>query len=270
MAHQHRVVARRVAVVGVPVGVNDLVVGPAGVVAVVDGAEVLPGGSVLQAGAVGGADVVVGPLAAFGRQFDFCSPPFPVFSMSAAKASISSPETTAVSTSSTPPLLGAVLAETAISQGLPVLTSETHGMAQRGGVVISHFKAGAFASPLVRPGKADLLLLLKGENLAIHRHFLKPGGTVIMNAREVPADHGDQEILAVDADGLALKVGNPQAVNLILLGFALTIRGRERLFCTGHDIVGVMERKLTEKGKLLAASLRALEVGMEEGRGRRC
>lgn len=158
-----------------------------------------------------------------------------------------------------------LLAETAIQKGMPVLTSETHGMAQRGGVVISHFKAGGFASPLVRPGKADLLLLLKGENLAIHRHFLKPGGTVIMNAREVPADRGELEVLAVDADGLALKLGNPQVVNLILLGFALTARGRERLFCAGHDVVEVIKRKLAEKGKLLAASLRALEAGMGEG-----
>lgn len=159
-----------------------------------------------------------------------------------------------------------LLAETAIQKGMPVLTSETHGMAQRGGVVISHFKAGDFASPLVRPGKADLLLLLKGENLAIHRHFLKPGGTVIMNAREVPADRGGLEILTVDADSLALGLGNPQAVNLILLGFALNAQGRERLFCTGRDVVGVMEQRLAEKGKMLAASLRALEAGMGEGK----
>ena len=62
-----------------------------------------------------------------------------------------------------------LLAETAIAAGMPVLTSETHGMAQRGGIVISHLKVGEYTSPLVRPGQADGLLSLKGETVALHR-----------------------------------------------------------------------------------------------------
>ena len=45
-----------------------------------------------------------------------------------------------------------LLAEAAIARGLPVLTSETHGMAQRGGSVVSHLKVGDFSSPLIRSG----------------------------------------------------------------------------------------------------------------------
>ena len=37
-----------------------------------------------------------------------------------------------------------LMAEAAIKKGLSVLTSETHGMAQRGGTVLSHIKAGNF------------------------------------------------------------------------------------------------------------------------------
>jgi len=48
-----------------------------------------------------------------------------------------------------------LLADAAIDKGLPVFTSETHGMAQRGGTVISHLKVGDFSSPLIRPGHAD-------------------------------------------------------------------------------------------------------------------
>ena len=40
-----------------------------------------------------------------------------------------------------------LLAEAAIAGGLPVLSSETHGMAQRGGIVVSHLKVGGFAGP---------------------------------------------------------------------------------------------------------------------------
>ena len=46
-----------------------------------------------------------------------------------------------------------ILAEAAIERGMEVLTSETHGMAMRGGTVISHVKAGPFTSPLIRTGR---------------------------------------------------------------------------------------------------------------------
>ncbi len=157
-----------------------------------------------------------------------------------------------------------LLAEAAIDRGMPVLTSETHGMAQRGGVVISHLKAGPFTSPLVRPGKADLLLLLKGGNLPLHRHFLKPGGLVIVNGTGLPSV-ADLDVRAIDADRLALELANPQGVNLILLGFALAVAGREKLFCSHRDIRAVLERRLAEKGRLLAVSLRALEAGIRAG-----
>ena len=53
-----------------------------------------------------------------------------------------------------------LLAEAALALGVPVLTSETHGMAQRGGTVISMVKAGDFRGPLVPPGPPDLGLFL--------------------------------------------------------------------------------------------------------------
>ena len=69
-----------------------------------------------------------------------------------------------------------LMAEAAIYKGLPVLTAETHGMAQRGGIVMSHLKVGGFSSPLIRPGKADMLLLLHEENLEGHLYYLAPWG----------------------------------------------------------------------------------------------
>jgi len=69
-----------------------------------------------------------------------------------------------------------LLAEAAIARGLPVFTCETHGMAQRGGTVVSHLKVGEFYSPLIRAGQADGMLVLKSENLAQHGVFLKPSG----------------------------------------------------------------------------------------------
>ena len=77
-----------------------------------------------------------------------------------------------------------LLAEAAINKGLAVFTSETHGMAQRGGTVLSHFKVGSYTSPLIRPAQADGLLALRAENLAQHGGFLKDNGWIIANGQD--------------------------------------------------------------------------------------
>jgi len=164
--------------------------------------------------------------------------------------------------------LSRLLAEAAIAGGFPVLTSETHGMAQRGGVVVSHLKVGGFDSPLVRTGRADLLLVLKEENVALHRPFLADGGTLVVNAA-VPPDAGSgARVHAIDADALALSTGAPQAVNLILLGFALSRVGGgtgSGFFCTAGEIREALSRRHGAGGERLSASLSALDLGIAHG-----
>ena len=164
--------------------------------------------------------------------------------------------------------LSRLLAEAAIAGGLPVLTSETHGMAQRGGVVVSHLKVGGFDSPLVRTGRADLLLALKEENVPLHREFLADGADLVVNA-PVPPDAGPRVRLhAVDADALALAAGVPHAVNLILLGFALARIGGGSaggFFCSAGEIRDALSRRQGAGGSRLAASLAAFDLGISHG-----
>ena len=148
-----------------------------------------------------------------------------------------------------------ILAETAIAKGLPVLTSETHGMAQRGGIVISHLKIGEFSSPLVRPGHADGLIALKAGNVQLHRSFIKPDGWIVANAGDA---FSLTEAATIDADTIALHLGNPQAVNLVVLGRALSTG---RLFCTPDELDRVIRRKLRDKPSLLEGALAALNAG---------
>ena len=160
-----------------------------------------------------------------------------------------------------------LLAEAAINKGFPVFTSETHGMAQRGGTVVSHLKVGDFFSPLIRPFQADGLLALKAENLPQHGDYLKPDAWAVINgpsqASEISA------IFFADADALAQKIGNPKSVNLVLLGFALsklsqTVENRKSLFCSFENIKAVLEKRLTDKKKMLEASLEAIETGFNK------
>ena len=157
-----------------------------------------------------------------------------------------------------------LLAEVAIAKGLPVLTSETHGMAQRGGIVVSHLKVGGFASPLVRPAQADVLVSLKPETVALHLHFLKESGFIATNARDAMPEAAPWPTAAVDADTLALSLGDPQAVNLIVLGRALREAGR--LFCTAEEAEQVIRHRMAGKEKQLARALAAFEAGLGQGK----
>ena len=158
-----------------------------------------------------------------------------------------------------------LMAEAAIRKGLPVLTSETHGMAQRGGTVISHLKVGAYTSPLIRTGQADVLLAMKDEGAAQHGHYLHRDGWAVVNGAALA-----QGWRQLDADGLAHQIGNPRAVNLVVLGYALAW-GADRdatgggLFCTREDIHQVLEVRLDKRPEMRAASLRALDAGYAFG-----
>lgn len=163
-----------------------------------------------------------------------------------------------------------ILADAAILRGLRVLTSETHGMAQRGGVVVSHLKAGDFRSPLIREGHADGIIVLREENLAAHGRFLRPGGWAVVSARETPGSRFAFPVHAVDSEGIAQRAGNPQGANLVLLGFTLARMGAAEdgglIFCHAREVREAISRRFEGKGSLLAASLEALDLGMSHGK----
>ena len=155
-----------------------------------------------------------------------------------------------------------LLAEAAIAKGYPVLTSETHGMAQRGGTVVSHLKVGDFSSPLIRPLSADGLLALKPVSLAQHGDFVKPGGWVVINSGDGLPLRENVRIIPVDADRLAASIGNLKAVNLIMLGAALAaLSGSGRLFCSLEDIHAVLSGPVSGPSSKLEKFSAAIEAG---------
>lgn len=107
-----------------------------------------------------------------------------------------------------------VLAEGAWRQGIPVISTETHGMAQRGGSVISQLKLGEFMSPMISFREADLLIATSEKEAERVKGYLRPGGLMVVNSKKKAPLH-------VDALPLAQKIGNPRGANVILLGFAL-------------------------------------------------
>lgn len=159
-----------------------------------------------------------------------------------------------------------LLAEAAIYKQLHVFTSETHGMAQRGGTVISHLKVGNFSSPLILPAEADGILALKAENMTQHGAFLKAGAWAAVNSPESIDGNDTITTFCLDADTVARNINNLRAVNLIMLGFTLSRvnqdpAGQNHLFCSIEDIFTVVKARLAHRKEMLDASLKALETG---------
>jgi indolepyruvate ferredoxin oxidoreductase, beta subunit len=145
-----------------------------------------------------------------------------------------------------------LLAETALALGHAVMISETHGMAQRGGNVISHLKVGGsnIISPLIRPSRADVFLGLHPDSFMVHGFYLKPGGEAFCNGI------GGESAHTLDAGGLAADLGAPVIANLVLLGFA-TASGF--LFCKPEDLEAQLARF---GGKRQELNLKAFRAGM--------
>ncbi len=148
-----------------------------------------------------------------------------------------------------------VLAEAAAIAGHEVITTETHGMAQRGGSVLSTVKVGPFRGPLIGSGEAEVALFLHADNVPVHGHYLRPGGVALVNATtRLPQP-------AVDADGIAAKAGEPRAANLALLGCAVAKR---MLFGDTALFEGAI--RATTRPKYLDRNLAAFRAGIEAGR----
>jgi indolepyruvate ferredoxin oxidoreductase beta subunit len=134
-------------------------------------------------------------------------------------------------------LASKVLAESALACGMDVKQNEVHGMAQRGGSVISFIRIGErIYSPVVMPGTADLLISFEPLEALRYCHYLKPGGKLVYNrvtinpstvasgmavypqdveeriARACPGAHG------IDALAIAREAGNARAVNMVMVG----------------------------------------------------
>lgn len=137
-------------------------------------------------------------------------------------------------------LASVLLGNLALEKGYDVKLSEVHGMAQRGGSVVTHVKISedTVNSPLIEQGDADIIIAF--EELEAYRWlpYLKKGGTMYVNTQQIlpmPVIMGQAEypdnimetlqkqagtVKAFDALEIAERCGSVKAVNVVLLGAA--------------------------------------------------
>lgn len=129
-------------------------------------------------------------------------------------------------------LASRVLGKYALDAGFDVKLSEVHGMAQRGGSVMTYVRIGSkIASPIIDEGGADFILAFEKLEALRYAHYLKPDGRVLYSTQEImpmPVVTGaaqypqgiEQKLqgTGVDALELALEAGNTKAANSVMLG----------------------------------------------------
>lgn len=178
-------------------------------------------------------------------------------------------------------LASRLLGYAAIDSGLSVRTSETIGMAQRGGCVTSSVRIGGGAlSSAVPQGGADLIIGLEICETARNLGFLDENGGVVLNTqvinpvsvslRQARYDkdkmleyikRGAKRFVAVDAQKLAKEAGSVKAVNVVMIaaacGAGLLPFDKERLRTVIVNNVSAKYRAINEK---------AFALGFDAGR----
>ena len=175
-----------------------------------------------------------------------------------------------------------ILAKTAALAGADVKKSEIHGMAQRGGSVISQVRFGdAVASPIIQEAKSDILVSFDKLEALRWAHLVAPNGVAVVNDLymvPVTVSSGQQKgvedldarvsaafprLVKVDALGLAVReVGNERTMNMVVAG-ALSV------FTPFEESLWLraMAEMLTgPKARLLAANEKAFALGRAAAR----
>lgn len=134
-------------------------------------------------------------------------------------------------------LASEVLCQVALASGRDVKKSEVHGMAQRGGSVVSQVRIGKKVhSPLIAQGETDILISFEKLEALRYAHLVAPDGVAMVNDQEIrpvtvssgqahwPEDLDDMlrstfsKLEVIPALEIASGLGNVRTVNLVMIG----------------------------------------------------
>ncbi len=143
-------------------------------------------------------------------------------------------------------LTSRIIGKAALAEGLDVKISEVHGMAQRGGSVVTFVRFGdSVCEPVVEEGQADVIIAFERLEAQRYAHFLKKNGvlivndcridpmTVVIGAKTYPQNiiEGLKEkhsVYAIDGQSVALELGNSKVLNSVVLGYAASFIGFDK------------------------------------------
>ncbi|MCK4240372.1 MAG: indolepyruvate oxidoreductase subunit beta [Candidatus Atribacteria bacterium] len=177
-----------------------------------------------------------------------------------------------------------IVGEAAMKKGLNVVISEVHGMAQRGGTVVTELKIGEVHSPLIEEGAADLLIAFEPTEALRSLNKINRESFVIVNSAPIvpfTVSLGISEypelslvfeelkvkiknLIVIDAQKIAKEAGDIISENMVLLGAAVAIPN----FPVNKDLI-IQSMKENLPHKSIETNLKAFERGFKEVKKRR-
>jgi indolepyruvate ferredoxin oxidoreductase beta subunit len=176
-------------------------------------------------------------------------------------------------------LAAEVLGTAAVKEGLNVKVSEIHGMAQRGGAVVSNVRIGEKAlSPTILEGQADILLGFEPIETLRNIKFASQKTLIIMNKEQItPTEltakrlnypkieeitakirHFTKKVIVLNAPKLAREAGNILTENIVLIGASLAV---ESMPLKESSVIEALKELLPAKH--LDANVKAFRLGYE-------
>jgi len=150
-------------------------------------------------------------------------------------------------------LLTRLLGEVLTRSGLRVISTESHGMATRGGSVTAFMKVGNFNSPLIKASDADVVVVLHTDELERGLFFARENALLILNG----VKGQNLNIKAIDISNLMKRLKlNGRLANMVCAGILLYMFNIEM-----DEAIKTLE----EMGKANAQNIKALKVGYMEG-----
>ena len=173
-------------------------------------------------------------------------------------------------------LASKLIAYAAMEKGLNVRTSETIGMSQRGGSVVTHVRMGETVhSPMIPKGTADVIMAFEPAEAVRNLSYLKEDGVMVVDKKAVkPVTatlsqnkyDGQKELLylqenvknlyIVDGSAICEEAGTSKVLNVVLLGVAL-----------GSGVLDIQLEEMKEeikkhvKPQFVEMNIKALELG---------
>lgn len=175
-------------------------------------------------------------------------------------------------------LISNIIGLACVKHGLNVLSSEIHGMAQRGGVVWSTVRIGDVFSPMIAAGEADVLLAFEPVEAARATEVVSKRTEIVMSRRPIiPFTVGtwghkyppvediiktlkgiSKEVVAIDAEELAKEAGSKVAANVVMLG---ALMGRGILPIPVDVVKSAVSEKVPKKA--IDLNMRAFDLGFK-------
>ena len=143
-------------------------------------------------------------------------------------------------------LTSRIIGKTALSLGYDVKISEVHGMAQRGGSVVTFVRYGTeVCEPVVEEGQVDILIAFEKLEALRYSHFVKKDGIIIVNNQEIqpmtvvigamqyPENIIDtlkkeHNIHVVNGVAISNALGNSKVLNSVVLGASAKFVGFDK------------------------------------------